>query len=640
MSLERQWQIINLKFLSNNNMTVCGILMNIRDPISSFIPIVSRRFRMNSLEGYNFYIKQFTDWMPLPLTSSFYELDIENGTEIVLAPKDVSIKDIYPEDKFDEKPSISLSEHLVFDGKKKWVVLSGDMLYVYKTQQDEENRCLSESYALVEYCIPLDKKTKVSIDLISTKSRRDIHQIKFNTEEEANTWYDALKNYCKDLDESSEDIPQNTYFGAPLQAALTEGRKIPYVVEHCIQYIEAKAMDLEGIFRLSGSQVQIDKYRDEFNSGIMVDLSNEMDAHTVSGLLKLYFREMHEPLLTFSLYDSFIAAQNEKDNAKRVRYVRHLIKSLPEGNRETLKYLIAFLSRVEKHSDVNKMAIHNLATVFAPNLLKPMEGNMLQVVQDTPLVNGIVSTFIQEFDAIFSEEEPSEVAPVMAITIHDYVAQSDKELSIKKDDIIRVHQQGSKGWWYGELNGKFGLFPGSYVQLKPQTQSKKQQFLKEMEGVRNSIAEENRLIEELELTKKQILKDMHESNLKKEVALTEAKLLRQEVMALLETLQIGGNQENTFEKKLSVLTSNFESLGKTNSAMASSKNTLAESLTTLKKTLITEPKYKKLKDKLLPQIDSVTYQGEEESRASVNVTIKKTEVVQQLNELRDLLNTQ
>jgi hypothetical protein len=69
--------------------------------------------------------------------------------------------------------------------------------------------------------------------------------------------------------------------------AISNERTIPYIVEHCIKYIDDKALEVEGIFRLSGSATTIDKYREQFNQGIMVDLSNEMDPHTVAGLLKL-----------------------------------------------------------------------------------------------------------------------------------------------------------------------------------------------------------------------------------------------------------------------------------------------------------------------------------------------------------------
>jgi hypothetical protein len=60
-----------------------------------------------------------------------------------------------------------------------------------------------------------------------------------------------------------------------------------------------------------------------------------------------------------------------------------------------------FLSKVKQHSEVNKMGIPNLATVFGPNLLVSPDRSMITMVQDTPQINGIVNTLIQDFDHIF-----------------------------------------------------------------------------------------------------------------------------------------------------------------------------------------------------------------------------------------------
>jgi hypothetical protein len=133
----------------------------------------------------------------------------------------------------------------------------------------------------------------------------------------------------------------------------------------------------------------------------------------VAGVLKLWLRELPEPLLTFALYDQFIAAQCKvyffimmtivgcPDHNLRVRYIKNLLKQLPAQNRELLKYLTAFLRRVQDHSAQNKMAIHNLATVFGPNLLVPPDRSTFQMIQDTPQINGIVNSLIEDYEALF-----------------------------------------------------------------------------------------------------------------------------------------------------------------------------------------------------------------------------------------------
>lgn len=92
--------------------------------------------------------------------------------------------------------------------------------------------------------------------------------------------------------------------------------------------------------------------------------------------------------LTFGL----IAIENE---GLRLRYLRYLIDNkLPPISRAILRTLVSFLRKVNEHSEVNKMPIHNISTVFGPNLLRQKDANMFQMVEDTAQVNNIVNLLI------------------------------------------------------------------------------------------------------------------------------------------------------------------------------------------------------------------------------------------------------
>ena len=67
---------------------------------------------------------------------------------------------------------------------------------------------------------------------------------------------------------------------------------------------------------------------------------------------------------------------------------------LPPLSRAILRHLVSFLRKVNEHSAVNKMPIHNIATVFGPNLLRQKDANMLQMVEDTAQINNIVNLLI------------------------------------------------------------------------------------------------------------------------------------------------------------------------------------------------------------------------------------------------------
>jgi hypothetical protein len=163
-------------------------------------------------------------------------------------------------------------------------------------------------------------------------------------------------------------------------------------------YLDLKT---EGIFRLSGSANVINEYKRKFDAGEPVDFMKESDCHAVTGIIKLYLRELPEPLLTFDLHPYFMAMDGCKEKAMRLRFTRYLISRLPPLNRATLKRLMGFLVKVSKHADVNKMALHNLATVFGPNLLGTRDKNIMAMVESTAQVNNVTNYLIQEYHAIF-----------------------------------------------------------------------------------------------------------------------------------------------------------------------------------------------------------------------------------------------
>ena len=95
------------------------------------------------------------------------------------------------------------------------------------------------------------------------------------------------------------------------------------------------------------------------------------DIHSVSSLLKMYFRELPNPVCTFSLYDRFVSAvQSTDEDDERSCELRKVLGCLPKQNHRTLASLIKHLHRVSLHSDSTGMTAKNLAIVWAPNLLR------------------------------------------------------------------------------------------------------------------------------------------------------------------------------------------------------------------------------------------------------------------------------
>lgn len=92
---------------------------------------------------------------------------------------------------------------------------------------------------------------------------------------------------------------------------------MPYVVHRCTEVIERYATNAAGIYRKNGSPSDVQRLRGLFNadSENEVLISDNMVAgeniHVISSALKLFFRELPDPLLTRQLYEGFQQAAGE-----------------------------------------------------------------------------------------------------------------------------------------------------------------------------------------------------------------------------------------------------------------------------------------------------------------------------------------
>ena len=70
-----------------------------------------------------------------------------------------------------------------------------------------------------------------------------------------------------------------------------------------------------------------------------------MDIHVVAGTLKTFFRMLKEPLITFTMWDSFVRIADMNDEMDVQNTVYSLVPDLPQPNRDTLAYIILHLQR-------------------------------------------------------------------------------------------------------------------------------------------------------------------------------------------------------------------------------------------------------------------------------------------------------
>ena len=182
-------------------------------------------------------------------------------------------------------------------------------------------------------------------------------------------------------------------FGSPLESVVEkEHQKVPDFVLKCIKEVETRGLDVIGIYRLAGNTSQVQKLRyivDQEQLYFLDDLDKWDDINVITGALKLFLREMPEPLIPFSKYDAFVESAYISDTRERAAFLRNLLSTFPKPNFELFYILCCHLDKVIQESEINKMKSSNLAIVFGPTLVRPEIDTALTVGHFTAINNSL-----------------------------------------------------------------------------------------------------------------------------------------------------------------------------------------------------------------------------------------------------------
>ncbi|KAG7464631.1 hypothetical protein MATL_G00167630 [Megalops atlanticus] len=173
---------------------------------------------------------------------------------------------------------------------------------------------------------------------------------------------------------SSAPVQQHPVFNVPIgDLAQQEGVLVPHIVRSCTEEVERRGLEEVGIYRISGAANDIQTLKSAFNTNSRDAVSRlrAMDVNAVSGALKLYFRELPEPLIPADRFQSLAGALDIPDMSSRLETMLTILQSCPDVNRNTFLFLLHHLKRVAEKQEVNKMSLMNLATVFGPSLVRP-----------------------------------------------------------------------------------------------------------------------------------------------------------------------------------------------------------------------------------------------------------------------------
>ncbi|KAJ5219872.1 hypothetical protein N7468_009076, partial [Penicillium chermesinum] len=199
--------------------------------------------------------------------------------------------------------------------------------------------------------------------------------------------------------------PLKPVFGVSLEDLYArDGTAVPFIVYQCFQAIELFGLDLEGIYRLSGSANHISHMKALFdNDSSQVDLTNPEsfyhDVNSVAGLVKQFFRDLPDPLFTNQYYSQFIEAARIEDDIQRRDSMHALINNLPDAHYATLRAIILHLHKVQEHYTQNRMNAGNLAICFGPTLMGANTGgNIADAGWQVRVIETILNNTFQIFD--------------------------------------------------------------------------------------------------------------------------------------------------------------------------------------------------------------------------------------------------
>ncbi|CAK6961759.1 rho GTPase-activating protein 22 [Scomber scombrus] len=294
----------------------------------------------------------------------------------------------------------------------RWFVLRSDQLFFYKDEEETKPQgCITlQGCQVNELTANPDEPGRHLFEIVpggtGDKDRAPISHESFllmaNSQTDMDDWVKAIRRVIW--------APfGGGIFGQRLEDTVQYEKKFgprlaPLLVEQCVDFIRERGLDEEGLFRMPGQANLVKELQEAFDCGDKPLFDSNTEVHTVASLLKLYLRELPEPVIPFSKYEDFLSCGQllVKDEEEGVQELGNQVSTLPLPNYNLLKYICKFLDEVQSHCIENKMSVQNLATVFGPNILRPKIEDPVTIMEGTSMVQHLMTILIREHNRLYS----------------------------------------------------------------------------------------------------------------------------------------------------------------------------------------------------------------------------------------------
>ncbi|KAG9073239.1 hypothetical protein KI688_001031 [Linnemannia hyalina] len=184
-----------------------------------------------------------------------------------------------------------------------------------------------------------------------------------------------------------------------------EQRLVPLVVEKCIEAVDERGLEVEGIYRRSGMAAEARQLVQAYDIGMQPDLMDTeiyQDICSITSVLKQYLRSLPDPLIPYDLYAEFMEAISLPQNNAKIQTFKDLMDRMPVAHYATLKVLLEHLNRVTQKDKINLMTSKNLSVVFGPTLMRNPDPS--REIMDMTFKNLTIEFFIVHTNELFAQD--------------------------------------------------------------------------------------------------------------------------------------------------------------------------------------------------------------------------------------------
>lgn len=226
------------------------------------------------------------------------------------------------------------------------------------------------------------------------------------TSGEVEDWVYSLtkcgKHWFKSATMGKFTMTQMITFGMPLEYLCErDKRNVPLVIEKMMREIEMRGLEEVGVYRKSGSISQIEKIREAIDKHGDFNMENSIvfDVHNITGCIKLFLRDLPDPLIPDELMSDIITIRGYANSPKRFDVYKSIMSRIPPSHYNLIRRLTQHMRLIEEWKDSNKMTSYNLATIMGGTLVNGVKPENSHI--SFGLMNFICEDLILNFDQVF-----------------------------------------------------------------------------------------------------------------------------------------------------------------------------------------------------------------------------------------------